>query len=117
MKTIIKPAIISLLIIVGIALVFSYCHKEKECPAVVTVKLQSDTTQIVAGAAVKIFMGSVLVKGVSDANGQFRNTFKLEAILDINAIQKTDSVDSLYGNAMIRLVPGLTVYKTVFIHK
>jgi uncharacterized protein YxeA len=119
MKTIIRPFLISLLIITGIAFLFTNCHKDKECPAVVTVKYLADTSRAVPNATVKIHKQDVNVQGFSDANGQFRYTFDLEAILDVNAIAPPDSVisiDTLYGQAIIRLVPGQTVYKTVFVN-
>jgi hypothetical protein len=119
MKTIIRPFFISLLIITVIAFLFSNCHKDKDCPAVVTVKYLADTTKAVPNATVQIHKQDVNVQGVTDANGQFRYTFDLEAILDVNATAPPDSVisvDTLYGQGIIRLVPGKTVYKTVFVN-
>jgi len=122
MKTIFKSFIISLLIIIGIAFVFTNCHKDKTCPAVITVKLLSDTSKNVMNATVKIHKQSVYVTGITDANGQFRHTFQLEAILDVDAIDPLpppDSLtppDTLYGHAILRLVPGQTVFKSVFVN-
>ena len=120
MKTIFKPVIISLLIIIGIALAFSNCRKDKTYPVVITVRLLTDTSKVVPGANVKIYskIGGNLqyAEGTTDGNGQFRHTFKFPAILNIAAELKTNSIDSLYGTALIQLVAGETVYKTVYIN-
>jgi hypothetical protein len=115
MKTITKSVILTLTII-GILSLFSTCKKETECGSVITVKLQSDTNVIVANATVKIHKEDVYVEGVSDANGQFRHIFKLEAILDIDAKVAGTPPDTLYGQSVIRLKPGKTVYKSVFVN-
>jgi hypothetical protein len=62
----------------------------------------------------------VKVEGLTDATGQFTTTFKLEAILDVVASKDTNSgsgtVDPvLTGIGVIRLKPGETAYKTIFI--
>ena len=115
MKAIYKSLILTLTII-GILSLFSTCTKDTECGAVVTVKMQSDMNVIVPNAIVKIHKEDVYVEGVSDANGQFRHTFKLEAILDIDAKVAGAPGDTLYGQSVIRLKPGKTVYKTVFVN-
>ena len=122
MKTIFKPAIISLLIIIGITIFFTNCHKDKKCPLIVTVKMLGDTNKIVVNANVTVSNkkeGGLLqsATGLSDMNGQLTHTFDLEAIMDITAYIKDSLNDSIYGNAIVRLVPGQTVYKTVLIHK
>jgi len=117
MKTIIKPLILSIIIVGFISLLIN-CKKDTDCTVVITVKKQSDTSAVVPAANVKIFKGDVKVTGVSDGSGQFRHTYKLEAIFDVYAaLPKQDSanVDSLYGSAVVRLKPGETVYKSVFI--
>jgi len=116
MKAIYKSFVLALAVI-GIVSAFSMCNKDTDCNAVVTVKLQSDTNTIVPNAIVKIHKQDVYVQGVSDANGQFRHTFKLEAILDIDAkVPGPVAPDTLYGQSVIRLIPGKTVYKTVFVN-
>jgi len=122
MKTIFKSSIISLLIIIGISLIFTNCHKEKPCPVVVTVRLLSDTGQSVSSAYVSVTnspeTGNLQnVSGLSDINGQFTHTFNYEAIMNIRAYKFDTLHDSIYGNALVQLIPGQTVYKTVFIHK
>jgi hypothetical protein len=117
MKAIFKTIILSV-IITGILFSLSNCKKDTECEAVITVKLQSDTTVACPNATVEIRKEDVYVMGVTDANGQMRHTFKLEAILDVNAMfpMTTPIVDTLYGQTVIRLKPGETVYKTVFVN-
>jgi hypothetical protein len=112
MKTI-KAALLIFMISV-IAFPFTTCKKDTECEAVITVKKQNDTSIVVSGATVEIKKEDVYYTGTSDANGQFRQTFKLEAILDVVA-KKADTVDSLYGQTVVRLKPGETVYKSVFV--
>jgi hypothetical protein len=117
MKTIIKPFILSI-VIVGFIFLLINCKKNTDCIAVITVKKQSDTTLVVPSAKVTIRKGDVSVTGYTDGTGQFRHTYKLEAIFDVYAsVSKKDSVnvDSLSGQAVIRLKPGETAYKTVFI--
>ena len=107
MKAIYKTLVLAL-VIVGVVSVFSTCNKDTDCGAVVTVKLQSDTNTIVPNATVKIHKEDVYVQGISDVNGQFRHTFKLEAILDIDAKVPgpLPQPDTLYGQSVIRLIPG-----------
>jgi len=120
MKTIFKRKILSLLLITAIAIIFTTCKKDKECKAIITVKKLSDTLIVVPQAEVEIHKSDVYARGVSDGNGQFHYTFTLEAILDVDAILRipADSVnpaDSLTGYSIIRLIPGKTAYKTVFV--
>jgi hypothetical protein len=127
MKTIYKRNFFSLLLITAvIAVIFTTCKKDEDCKAVITVKKQGstpgDTLNLVPNADVKIHKFDVQVEGTSDGSGQFRYTFKLNAILDVDAtlIVPADTLtstpaDSLSGYTILRLVPGKTVYKTVFI--
>jgi len=113
----------SLLIVAVISLItlMSTCKKDTECKAVVTVKYYYDTTIVVPGAIVNISKGDVSSKGTSDGSGIYNATFKLEAILDVEADKDTATivhnppVPVLTGKAVIRLQPGKTIYKTVFI--
>ena len=113
MKKLFKLLVIAV-VVASISFSFSSCKEDTECEAVVTVKLQSDTSVVVPNAEVEISKQDIRVVGVSDANGQFRYTFKLEAILDVIA-KSSGATDTLYGQTVIRLKPGETVYKTVFI--
>ena len=114
MKTIFK-SIVLLFMVSVIAFSFTTCKDDPECEAVITVKLQSDTSVVVPNASVEIRKEDVYEAGTSDANGQFRHTFKLEAILDVMAEKGDSTGDTLYGQTVIRLKPSETVYKTVFI--
>jgi hypothetical protein len=109
MKAIFKPIIFSSVIITFI-MILSMCHKDEDMPVVITVKMKSDTSIVVPNANVKISKGATKIEGVTDNYGQFRHTYKLEAIFDVDA-----NKDSLNGATTIRLNPGETVYKSVFI--
>lgn len=107
-----------LIIITGIITSVSFisCKKEEDsgCKAIVTVKQKNDTTVVVPNARVTIANGDVHVEGLADANGQFQSTFKLEAVLNVVA-QLKNSSDTLFGQAFIRLRPGETVCKSIFV--
>jgi hypothetical protein len=114
-----KPIFIILSFFMAIGIVFSFttCKKETDCTAIITVKRLSDTTQVVQSANVKLTRTGVsealllqYVEGVSDVAGQFKHTFQYEAILDVIATKDTAS-----GASVVRLKPGQTVYKTVFL--
>jgi len=114
-KTSLLIAVISLICLI------STCKKETECKVVVTVKYYYDTTLVVPDATVSINKGDVKSDGKSDANGIYNATFKLEAILDVYAEKDTATqvytppAPLLTGAAVVRLKPGETVYKTVFV--
>jgi glycine betaine/choline ABC-type transport system substrate-binding protein len=122
MKVIFSGKLLYSLVLAAIVSMFLYtsCEKEeKECEAVITAKFLSDTTIVVPLTSIVIEKNDVYVDGTTDDNGQFRHTFKLEAILDVNAIIDTSSFDSLVyeftGQTMIRLKPGETIYRSVFL--
>lgn len=101
------------------AFLLTSCKEEADTIAVITVKYTSDTTQVVPYAHVRLEKYDVNVEGQCDENGVFKHTFKLEAILDVSAwldTTQTGLATELYGETTIRLVPGKTVYKTVFIN-
>jgi hypothetical protein len=110
---------ISIIIICAIIIALG-CKKEPtDCTAVITVKLLSDTNQTVSYAKVIIAPDypDVRVQGLSDASGQYSYKFKYEGILDVVASKLIDGTsDSIYGKAVIRLKPGETSYKTVFVN-
>lgn len=114
MKAIFK-LIILLSVIIAFIIIFSTCKKDQDMPVVITVKMQSDTNIVVPVANVTIKKGEITIEGVTDANGQFRHIYKLEAIFDVFAYKIT-AIDTLSGATIIRLKPGETVYKTVFIY-
>jgi hypothetical protein len=101
-----------MLFLLMILSIITTCKKNKDMVAVVTVKLQSDTTKTVPYAKVVLHKQDVFIEGTTDAAGEFRHTFELEAILDITACKDS----SFTGNAVIRLKPEKTIYKTVLVH-
>jgi len=117
-----KKTILSTLLGLSIfgALIFSNgCKKDTECKCVITVKHLSDTNKIIKQCSVYVGKYAVSQSAFSDDAGQVRLTFKNEAILDIFA-QIDTSTDPLYqrylkGQASIRLTPGETVQKSVFV--
>ena len=96
------------------------CKKEStECTAVITVKKLNDTLQTVSFARVIIAPDypDVRVEGKSDASGQYTYVFKYEGILDVLASKKIDgTTDSLFGKGVVRLHPGETTYKNIFVN-
>lgn len=114
-----KNVIVMVLIIVTILLVLA-CKKEStDCKTVITVKKLSDTLQVIPYARVIIAPDypDVRVEGKSDGSGQFSYTFKYEGILDVLCSKKIEGTpDSLFGRGVIRLVPGETTYKTIFVY-
>lgn len=113
----------SLLIIAVVSLIclISTCKKETECKVIVTVKYYYDTTIVVPEADVLISKYDKSESGKTNSSGIFEAKFKLEAILDVYA--EKDTATQVYtpvpplltGAAVVRLKPGDTVYKTVFI--
>jgi len=114
------------ILVAGLAtvLLLPACKKEDpKIPCVITVKYQSDTNQVVPLANVVIGgqYEDIRVEGQTDASGVFTAEFKLEAILKVDAVKDTNTgtgtiEDALTGQATVRLVPGETAYKTVFIN-
>jgi len=124
MKRFFTNSIILAFFSIAIIFLFSTCKKDKDCKVVITVKYQGDTTKTVPDATVKLYSKHTsdnfpTVNGVSDGSGQFTYTYKLEAILDVESTKDTDTMLSnplLYGTGMVRLKPGQTAYKTIFLN-
>jgi hypothetical protein len=118
MKRTILSTLMGLLIFGG--LIFSNsCKKDTECKCVITVKHLSDTNKIVKQCSVYVGKYAVSQSDFTDEAGQVRLTFKNEAILDIYARIDT-STDPLFnrylaGQGSIRLLPGETVQKSVYL--
>jgi hypothetical protein len=99
------------------------CKKEStDITAVITVKYQADTTIIVPFADIVIGKDydDVRIEGKADATGMFTATFKLEAILEVVASKDTNTGTGpqeypVVGTTTIRLRPGETAYKTVYV--
>lgn len=117
-----KKTILSVLLglsIFGALILSNGCKKDTECKCVITVKHLSDTNKIVKQCSLFVGKYDVSQTAFSDEAGQVRLTFKNEAILDIFA-QIDTSTDPLFqrylkGQASIRLLPGETVQKSVFV--
>ena len=113
----------SLLIVAVISLItlLSTCKKETECKAAITVKYYYDTLIVVPNAKVKISKYEVMQTGLTNGSGVYNATFELEAILEVYAEKDTTTIihdpqlPLLTGAAVIRLKPGETIRKTVFI--
>ena len=119
MKKISIKSLITLVFVVSIsAIVFFGCKKDNtDCTAIVTVKYLNDTMQILPYADVIIAPNypDVRAQGKSDATGTFQYVFKYEGILDIQVYKIIPPSDTVRGTGVIRLKPGETVSKTVFV--
>ncbi len=119
MKKISFKSLITLVLAVSISgIVFFGCKKANtDCTAIITVKKLLDTMQILQYADVIIAPNypDVRVAGKSDASGQYQKVFKYEGILDIQVYKAIGPNDTLRGTGVIRLKPGETVSKTVFV--
>lgn len=96
----------------------SSCDKDEEMKAVITVKYLSDTTQVVPFAHVRLEKYDINVEGQCNEEGVYDHIFKLEAILDVRAWLDSSQTGTTekYGETTIRLLPGKTVYKSVYIN-
>ncbi len=125
MKSSLLKSLFVIALLSGVALLVNMgCKKENEdITCVITVKYQADTNVIVPFADVVIGKeyDDVRIEGKTDATGMFTTTFKLEAILYVNASKDTNTGSGpteavLTGVSTVRLRPGETAYKTVFIN-
>lgn len=123
-SSLLKSLFIIVLLGGSIMLLATSCKdKDEDIPCVITVKYQADTNVVVPFADVVIGKeyDDVRVEGKTDATGMFSTSFVYEAILYVNATKDTntgsgpDEAD-LTGVATVRLRPGETAYKTVFIN-
>lgn len=103
----------------------SNCKKDTACKAVITVKMLSDTNHVVPYVLLTIDKHTVpganyyFVEGYTDKFGQFKYTFPLEAILDVATKLDTNTnpgqqPEWIVGQGTLRLKPGETVYKSIF---
>lgn len=116
-KTIILVALS--LTVTALLMIASGCKKDTECKLVVTVKHLSDTNRVIEQCSVMVKKYDVQDFGFTDAAGQFSTMFEHEAILDIFAEIDTSSDpltnSYLKGTGSVRLIPGQTVHKSVFV--
>lgn len=97
-----------------IAVNFTSCKKDTDCTVEIITKLYSDTSVILPGVYVKLEKYDVKVEGYTNSSGIFTHVFPLEAILDVVAADSSSS-PYLQGETSVRLQPGKTVRKTVFL--
>lgn len=114
MKKILTNLFFLFVLITIITISFSACKEDTDCNVEIITKLYNDTNMLVPYAVVTIEEGDIKVVGVSDINGKYAHTFPLEAILKVTS-EDTISVPPLVGEGSIRLVPGKTIKKTIFV--
>jgi hypothetical protein len=123
MKNFSKNLLFILLFAIALMLTNTSCKDETDCKMEIIAKLDSDTTVLIPFARVNIDQGDIHIVGATDANGKYEHTRALEAILNVKV---TDSIviDSTaipptyllrIGEGTIRLKPGETVRKTIFV--
>jgi len=120
-----------LLIAVALAITFSECKKDESCKVRI-ICCQSntgvDTGAVIPMCNVEIgkddYADYAHTVGVADASGVFEYTFKLEALLDVEAnATVTETVNGVpeqfeyAGVGQIKLIPGETVEKTILLLK
>ncbi len=117
MKNILNKYFFLLLFLLPMFFLLITCKKDRTCYATINVKKQADTSQVVAGATVIIGKNYYVEQtGTTDGAGQFKTSFKNEAILNIEAYL-IDGVDTLlYGTGTIKLKPGETVEESVLVN-
>ncbi|MEI8201583.1 MAG: hypothetical protein WCH34_01130 [Bacteroidota bacterium] len=118
MKKIIFKALLLPAIFAASTFFFTNCAKETDCKAVITVKFLYDTNFVVPNAYVKLDKYDIVATGTTDASGRFTTTFKSEAILDVFASIDTSTTGfpPLTGTGTIRLKPGETAEKSIFVN-
>ncbi|RUA26487.1 MAG: hypothetical protein DSY76_05945 [Bacteroidetes bacterium] len=87
------------------------CKKENSMDVVITVKLLSDTTQVVPGAHIVMSQGDIHIEGNCDQSGVFRHTLELPVVLNVVATK-----DSLQGIGSVAVGEYLEpAIKTIFV--
>jgi len=98
--------------------IFPACEEEGgDMEAVIRVRYLGDTARAVPGALVVLSKNDILEDGHTDEKGEFSHVFQLEAILDVIATKDTGDTTPVHlsGSSIIRLQPGKTVYRTVYL--
>lgn len=114
MKKIFTNLFYLFVIITIISISISSCKEDTDCKVEILTKLYSDTNMIVPYAAIWLHQKDIDVKGTANALGVFTHTFPLEAILNVTS-SDTTVTPFLTGEGTIRLEPGKTVRKTIFV--
>lgn len=120
MKIFILKNVLTLIIVISVGFfVFYGCKKEgTDCTAVITAKYLNDTNVTLPYAEIIIApqYQDVRVDGKTDITGTFEHVFKYEGILDVIVYKLiAGSQDSVLGKGVIRLKPGETSIKTIFV--
>ncbi|HNZ44128.1 MAG TPA: hypothetical protein PLI16_09795 [Bacteroidales bacterium] len=120
MKIFLPKNVLALLLVASLGvLVFYGCKKEStDCTAIILAKQLNDTMVVVSYADIIIApqYQDVRVEGKTDIAGRFEHAFKYEGILDVIVFKPIEGTpDSLIGRGVIRLKPGETTTKTIFL--
>jgi|DewCreStandDraft_4_1066084.scaffolds.fasta_scaffold27049_5 hypothetical protein len=111
----IAVSIVSFIVLLAIIVFISgSCKKDTDCQLLVVTKLYNDTTVVVPEAEILIKTGDIYVEGVTNSKGEFEHTFKLEAIVNVSATDKS-TIPNLKAEGTVRLVPGKKVRKLLLL--
>ena len=109
-----------LLVFFVVIFLFSSCYKEPQTVGIITVydnqgnTVPNVTVTLTQEEVVGVTQTNVVSTLVSDYNGQTEHVLKLEAIMNVTAFTMSSSNDTaLFGESVIRLVHGKTIYKDV----
>ncbi len=114
MKKFIVNLFFLMVLTITLSLNLTSCKEETDCTMEIYVKQYSDTMMVVPYARITVEKYDLYVEGTADAFGKYTHVFPLEAIVDVTA-EDTLSSPFLAGEATVRLVPGKTVKKTIFV--
>jgi hypothetical protein len=120
MKIFSPKIVITLIIVASLGVcVFYGCKKDNtDCTAIITAKYLNDTNVTLPYADIIIApqYQDVRVDGKTDITGTFQHVFKYEGILDVIVFKPIEGTnDSVIGRGVIRLAPGETSTKTIFV--
>lgn len=99
---------------------FSSCYKEPQTIGIITVydsegnTVPNATVTLTQEDIIGVTQTNVVSTLVSDYNGQTNHVLELEALMNVTAVTFSEDNDTtLYGETVIRLVHGKTIYKDV----
>jgi len=120
MKIFSLKIVITLILVASLGVcVFYGCKKDNtDCTAIITAKYLSDTNVTLPYADIVIApeFQDVRVDGKTDITGAFQHVFKYEGILEVIVYKPIPGTnDSVIGKGIIRLAPGETSTKTIFV--
>ncbi|MGC6471000.1 MAG: hypothetical protein ACON4E_07005 [Flavobacteriales bacterium] len=103
-----------------LSLLFISCYKEPPTKGIITVydnqgnTVSNATVTLSQEEIVGVTQTNVVSALVSDQNGQTEHVFELEALMNVTAFTLSSSNDTLlYGESVIRLTRGKTIYKDI----